>query len=164
MTAYFSSEHLVLFAWQTCSWSHCQYWSTSSRRPWSMYTFFRKVLRIVLCMETAVTPVVHFLSRNPTIITTFHSAIFTSTRFNKGYILNFFFITLDTIILPVYHILPVFLSKVSHAPHGVRHLPRWTNKHWPNAGLMLVHRLRRWPNINPALGQRLLFAGMQLKM
>ena len=29
---------------------------------------------------------------------------------------------------------------------------------------MLVHRLRRWPNINPALGERLLFAGMQLKM
>ena len=22
----------------------------------------------------------------------------------------------------------------------------------PNAGLMLVHRLRRWPNVSPALG------------
>ena len=28
----------------------------------------------------------------------------------------------------------------------------------PNAGSMLVHRLRRWPNIEPALGRRLVFA------
>ena len=32
-----------------------------------------------------------------------------------------------------------------------------------NAGLMLVHRLRRWPNIKPTLGQRILFAGKQWK-
>ena len=30
---------------------------------------------------------------------------------------------------------------------------------WPDAGLMLAHRLRRWPNINPALGERLVFGG-----
>ena len=29
-----------------------------------------------------------------------------------------------------------------------------------NAGLMLVHRLRRWPNIKPALAQRLVFVGV----
>ena len=31
---------------------------------------------------------------------------------------------------------------------------------WPNAGLMLGQRRRRWHNIKPALGQRLLFTGM----
>ena len=30
---------------------------------------------------------------------------------------------------------------------------------WPNARLMLAHRLRYWPNINTTLGQRLGFAG-----
>ena len=29
----------------------------------------------------------------------------------------------------------------------------------PMLGLMLAHRLRRWPNIKPALVQRLVFAG-----
>ena len=29
-----------------------------------------------------------------------------------------------------------------------------------NAGLMLGQRRRRWPDINPALGQRPVFAGM----
>ena len=28
-------------------------------------------------------------------------------------------------------------------------------KHWSNAGLMFVHRLRRWTNVKTALGQRL---------
>ena len=28
----------------------------------------------------------------------------------------------------------------------------------PNIDLILLHRLRRWPNIKPALGQRLVFA------
>ena len=32
--------------------------------------------------------------------------------------------------------------------------------HWPNAGLMLARRLRRRPNINPALGQYIVFAGI----
>ena len=30
----------------------------------------------------------------------------------------------------------------------------------PNVGLMLAHRLRRWPNIRPTLGQHLVFAGL----
>ena len=30
----------------------------------------------------------------------------------------------------------------------------------PNVGLMLAHRLRRWTNISPTLGQRLVFAGI----
>ena len=32
----------------------------------------------------------------------------------------------------------------------------------PNADSMLVHRLRRWPNIESALGERLVFAGLAL--
>ena len=32
-------------------------------------------------------------------------------------------------------------------------------RRWSNAGLMLAHRLRRWANISPALGQRLVFTG-----
>ena len=31
---------------------------------------------------------------------------------------------------------------------------------WPNAGLMLAHRLRRWANIIPALGPRVVEAGI----
>ena len=31
-------------------------------------------------------------------------------------------------------------------------------RRWPNAGLILCQRRRRWANIKPALGQRLLFA------
>ena len=31
-------------------------------------------------------------------------------------------------------------------------------RHQPNAGPMLVHRLRRWPDIGPALGRCLVFA------
>ena len=30
----------------------------------------------------------------------------------------------------------------------------------PNVGLMLGHRLRRWSNITPTLGERLVFAGI----
>ena len=32
-------------------------------------------------------------------------------------------------------------------------------RRWPNAGLMLAQRRRRWANISPTLGQRLVFAG-----
>ena len=31
-------------------------------------------------------------------------------------------------------------------------------RRWPNADLMLGHRLRRWPSIKSALGQRIVFA------
>ena len=31
----------------------------------------------------------------------------------------------------------------------------------PNAGLMLAHRLRRWPSIKPVLVQRLVFAELR---
>ena len=36
-------------------------------------------------------------------------------------------------------------------------------RHWPNVDLLLAHRLRRWPNSKPTLGQRLMFAGVQYK-
>ena len=32
-------------------------------------------------------------------------------------------------------------------------------RRWPNFGLLLAHRLRRWSNSKPTLGQRLMFAG-----
>ena len=32
-------------------------------------------------------------------------------------------------------------------------------RRWLNVGLLLAHRLRRWPNSKPTLGQRLMFAG-----
>ena len=32
-------------------------------------------------------------------------------------------------------------------------------KHSPSVGTMLAYRLRRWPNIVPALDERLVFAG-----
>ena len=35
-----------------------------------------------------------------------------------------------------------------------------TTRCWPNAGLMFAHRLRRWVNIIPPFGQRIVFAGI----
>ena len=32
-------------------------------------------------------------------------------------------------------------------------------RRWPNVGVLLVHRLRRWTNTTPTLGQPLVFAG-----
>ena len=43
---------------------------------------------------------------------------------------------------------------------GVSALPANTRRQ-PNVGLMLAHRLRRWPNINSTLGQRVVFAGLE---
>ena len=51
----------------------------------------------------------------------------------------------------------------SDSEHSEQHylaVPADTTR-WPNAGLMLAHRLRRWANINPALGQRVVFAGVK---
>ena len=39
------------------------------------------------------------------------------------------------------------------------HLPINTT-HRPNAGLMLIQRLRRWPSLKTALGKHLVFAGL----
>ena len=38
---------------------------------------------------------------------------------------------------------------------------RWSQQCWTNVRLMMAHSRRRWPNITPALGQRLVFAGDQ---
>ena len=35
---------------------------------------------------------------------------------------------------------------------------RSNTKRWPNAGLMLVHRLRCWPTISPVFGYRVVFS------
>ena len=39
------------------------------------------------------------------------------------------------------------------------HIPE-SRRRLPNARLMLAHCIRRWPNINPALGKRFVFAGV----
>ena len=36
-------------------------------------------------------------------------------------------------------------------------------RRWPISGLLLVNRLRRWPNRKPMLGQSLMFAGKENK-
>ena len=43
--------------------------------------------------------------------------------------------------------------------HWVNIFQQTRNVH-PNVGTMLAHRLRRWPNIVPTLGERLVFAEM----
>ena len=35
-------------------------------------------------------------------------------------------------------------------------------RRWPNVGLLLAHRLRRWPYSKPTLGQRVMFAGSRV--
>ena len=37
-------------------------------------------------------------------------------------------------------------------------------KHRPDVGLLLAHRLRRWPNSEPTLDQCLMFAGMAVSL
>ena len=34
---------------------------------------------------------------------------------------------------------------------------RASSRNQPNVGSMLAHRLRRWPNVEPALGESLMF-------
>ena len=43
--------------------------------------------------------------------------------------------------------------------HTYTHLRSASTIRCPNAVLKSAHRLRRWPNINPALDQRMVFAG-----
>ena len=38
------------------------------------------------------------------------------------------------------------------------HFRRSNTRRWPNAGLVLAHRLRCWPNISPVLGYRVVFS------
>ena len=40
--------------------------------------------------------------------------------------------------------------------------PKVNMRRWTNVGLLLAHRLRRWPNSKPMLGQRLMFAGLDM--
>ena len=52
---------------------------------------------------------------------------------------------------------PITLS-VTRASRSVVNIPADRSR-WPNAGLMLGQRRRRWASISPALGRRLVFAG-----
>ena len=54
--------------------------------------------------------------------------------------------------------LPVVVRGATRVGGNVRPLLPANTTHSPNAGTMLCHRLRRWPNNVPALGDRLLFA------
>ena len=36
-------------------------------------------------------------------------------------------------------------------------------RRWPNVGLLLAHRQRRWTSSKPTLGQRILFAGLGIE-
>ena len=49
---------------------------------------------------------------------------------------------------------PYILTHSRSAIHVTAH---W--RHWQNAGLMLAHRLRRWPNVTLTLDERLPFSG-----
>ena len=40
--------------------------------------------------------------------------------------------------------------------------PQQSTRHPTNVGSMLVHRLRRWPNIEPILGQSLVLPGLEV--
>ena len=46
--------------------------------------------------------------------------------------------------------------------HWLKANPRKKTTRWPKAGWMLARRLRRRPNIHPALGQCIVFAGISL--
>ena len=55
-----------------------------------------------------------------------------------------------------------YIKKKNHVTTGYEkeaRIPAYTI-HWSNAGLMLARRLRRRPNINPALDQCIVFAGI----
>ena len=51
-------------------------------------------------------------------------------------------------------------TSVSHFIIKLTDCVQTSTRRSPNAGLMLGHRRRRWPNINPALGQRLVLGGI----
>ena len=52
-------------------------------------------------------------------------------------------------------------TAVANSGHRYKYL---TQRHWPNTGLMLGQRRRRWPNLKPALGQCLVFySGFHLR-
>ena len=47
-------------------------------------------------------------------------------------------------------------EKLGQHVYRVRYIPANTTR-WPNAGTIVSHRLRRWANISPAVGQRVVF-------
>ena len=54
--------------------------------------------------------------------------------------------------------LPVVVKGATRVGGNVRPWLPANTTHSPNAGTMLCHRRRRWPNNVPAMGDRLLFA------
>ena len=67
----------------------------------------------------------------------------------------------------IYFPKPVYCCSADACPTTIQHssekgvkvaVPAKT-RHSPNAGLLLCHRLRRWPNSKPALGDCLVFGG-----
>ena len=63
---------------------------------------------------------------------------------------------------------PLTTTLVQHPPN-IETTPRVcgvpaNTRHWDSVGLLLVHRLRRWPNIKPTLSQCLVLAGIVLAL
>ena len=67
----------------------------------------------------------------------------------------------DVVYSEILHLVKAKINyhKVPITPVAVSAFPASTIRR-PNAVSMLAHRLRRWPNIEPTLGQRIVFAGL----
>ena len=57
--------------------------------------------------------------------------------------------------MEMYHFVFILIAAVNGSPADTRRRP--------NVGLTLVHRLRRWPNVNPTLGVNLLFVVLRAR-
>ena len=53
-----------------------------------------------------------------------------------------------------------YLLEIKTKRFSSGHIHAANTRCWYNAGLLLAHRLRRWSNIKPALGQHLVFVGL----
>ena len=59
-----------------------------------------------------------------------------------------------TSVLSVCSVCPIYFCQSVQSFLSCR---RSNTRRWPNAGLMFAHCLRRWPNISPVLGYRVVF-------
>ena len=68
-----------------------------------------------------------------------------------------------SIILPLVWLISISIRQPYLGKYGKSDpnwpIPQQNTIHWPNVCSMLGHRLRRWPNTEPTLGQCVVFAG-----
>ena len=69
------------------------------------------------------------------------------------------FSTVNLITVVSYIILSMGITLFFYHSIGLRHIPA-NSRRSPKVGLMLGQRRRRWTNIEPTLGERLVFAGI----